>query len=122
MAEAESAGDTVVMVELDPRESSGVIPSDWIAVLRSKGGTNEVKGTISPVLRSAKGLSGAFLRDYAYYVYWVVFPLSTDKGEPLLSSSATEAELLVSINNKQGKVAWRIPESIRKRKPTARNQ
>lgn len=35
--EAERAGDTVVMVEIDPREGSGVIPNDWEAFLQPKG-------------------------------------------------------------------------------------
>jgi hypothetical protein len=79
----------------------------------------EVKGTVSPALRSLKGLSGTFQRDYAYDVYWVVFPLYGANGEALFPDSASEAELLVSISNKQGKVVWPIPESIRNRKPAA---
>jgi hypothetical protein len=33
LAEAEAAGGTVVLVEIDPREGSGVIPNDWTATL-----------------------------------------------------------------------------------------
>ena len=105
VAQAENAGDTAFMVELDPREGSGVIPSDWIAVLRSKGSTTEVKGKVSPALRSVKALSGIFQRDYAYEMFWVVFPLLDDAGKPVLSNSASDAELLVSLYNKQGKVS-----------------
>jgi hypothetical protein len=36
IAEAEAAGDTVVMVEIDPDEGSGVIPLDWQAFLQPK--------------------------------------------------------------------------------------
>ena len=113
VAEAEGVGDTVVMVEIDPREGSGVIPSNWLAVLRAKGSEREVRGTVSPALRQVKVLSGTMQRDYAYDLFWVVFPLVDDRGERLFGDAAT-AELLVEISNKQGKVAWFIPESIRK--------
>src|SRR6266705_4931635 len=41
VAEAEAAGDTVVLVEIDPREGSGVIPNDWLAFLRPRGGAED---------------------------------------------------------------------------------
>ena len=115
VAEAEGAGDTVIMVELDPREGSGIIPSNWVAVFRGKGSQTEVKGTVSPSLRSAKALSGTLPRDYAYDVFWVVFPLRDEKVSPVLPNSASEAELVVAIYNKEGKVTWPIPESIRRK-------
>tara|TARA_B100000315_G_C14350332_1_gene483701 strand:- start:3 stop:434 length:432 start_codon:yes stop_codon:yes gene_type:complete len=34
VTEAEAVGDTVVLVEIDPREGSGVIPLEWGAFLR----------------------------------------------------------------------------------------
>jgi hypothetical protein len=114
VVEAESVGDTVVMVEIDPREGSGVIPSNWLAVLRAKDSEREVKGTVTPVLRQVKALSGTTQRDYAYDLFWVIFPLVDDRGERLFGG-ATTAELLVEISNKQGKVAWPIPDAIRER-------
>ena len=36
----DEAGDTIIMVEIDPREGSGVIPTDWSASSRSKDGLN----------------------------------------------------------------------------------
>jgi hypothetical protein len=44
VAEAERAGDTVIMVELDPREGSGVIPSDWIATFGARNGEKRFGG------------------------------------------------------------------------------
>lgn len=40
-------------------------------------------------------------------------------GEPLFSDLDREAELMVSIYNKQGQVSWNIPDSIRARQASA---
>ena len=48
-------------------------------------------------------------------VFWVVFSLVSASGEALFLSSAREAELVVRIRDKEGRVHWPIPESIRKR-------
>jgi hypothetical protein len=37
VTEAGAAGDTVILVEIDPREGSGVIPLEWGAFLRTGG-------------------------------------------------------------------------------------
>ena len=111
VAEAEAAGDTVIMVELDPREGSGIIPSDWLAIFRGKGSSIEAKGTVVPTLRSVKALAGTVQRDYAYDVFWVTFPLVDEKRQAILPDSASEAELIVTIYDKQGKVTWQIPGS-----------
>ena len=113
VAEAEAAGDTVIMVELDPREGSGIIPSDWLAIFRGKGSSIETKGTVIPALRSVKALAGTVQRDYAYDVFWVTFPLVDEKRQAILPDSASEAELIVTIYDKQGKVTWQIPESLK---------
>src|SRR5438094_702766 len=84
VAEAEAVGDTVVMVELDPREGSGVIPSSWLAIFRAKGSSVEAKGMAVPAFRSVKALAGTVQRDYAYDVFWVVFPLVDEKGQAIL--------------------------------------
>ena len=60
-------------------------------------------------------LSGIAQRDYAYDMFWVVFPLHDEKGVALLSQSISEMELTVGINGKQGKVTWPIPDSIRRK-------
>lgn len=119
VTEAETVGDTVLMVEIDPREGSGVVPIDWQAFLQPKGvkagAPGAVTGTNTPRLRDIKALAGVAQRDYDYDVFWIVFPLKTEKGEPIFSESTTEAELVVRIYNKEGKVSWRIPNSIRSR-------
>lgn len=119
IAEAEKAGDTVILVEIDPREGSGVIPNDWTALLgpRTEGDkpSRTVQGVSNPKLRDVKALAGTERRDYAYDVFWVVFPLRTPDGQPLFADSDREAELLVRIYDKVGRVRWSIPDSIRKK-------
>lgn len=119
VTEAESVGDTVLMVEIDPREGSGVVPLDWQAFLQPRGvragAPGAVTGTNTPKLRDIKALAGVTQRDYDYDVFWIVFPLKNEKGAPIFSESTTEAELVVRIYNKEGKVSWRIPDSIRRR-------
>lgn len=68
---------------------------------------------------NVRALSGAFRRDYDYEVFWVVFPLVTETGKPLFPESVVEAELVVRIYNKEGRVNWPVPESIRRRPRTA---
>lgn len=117
--EAEQAGDTVILVEIDPREGSGIIPRDWTAHLMPRGadpaGTRAVRGTVAPKLRDVKALAGAAQRDYAYDIFWVVFPLRLADGQPLFGPEDQEAELAVRIYNKGGRVRWKIPDSIRQR-------
>lgn len=119
VTDAEAVGDTVFMIEIDPNEGSGVIPGNWQAFLQPKGLKQESSGAAtginSPKLRELKALSGVEKRDYDYDLFWMVFPLFTAKGEPLFSSSDKEAELVVRINNKEGKITFPIPESIRQR-------
>jgi len=115
---AESTGDTVIMVELDPREGAGVIPSDWVAFLRPVGTTDSartVTGVNTPKLREVPALAGVLRRNYDYDRFWVIFPLKTSSGQPLFSASDREAELVVGIYNQEGRVRWLIPESIRQR-------
>ncbi len=123
VAEAEAAGDTVVMIELDPHEGSGVIPGDWGAILRPNGAAQEERGsrgTDSPKLRNVPALNGVGRRDYAYDRFWMVFPLTNAAGQPLFSAGDTEAELEVRIRSREGRVRWPVPDFIR-RKISARN-
>lgn len=116
--DAEGRGDTVILVEIDPREGSGVIPGDWIALLRRKSDEDSgaaVPGVNRPELRSVKALSGASRRDYAYDIFWLVFPLVRPDGDPLFGDGDREAELVVRIQGKEGRVSWSIPRSIRER-------
>lgn len=114
--EAESIDGTVILVEIDPREGSGVIPSEWFSVLQAKtaNGREGVRGVVTPELRTIKALGSAARRDYSYDLFWVVFPLRTDEGEPLFREQDREAQLEVHIYEKVGMVRWPIPESIRR--------
>jgi hypothetical protein len=113
--EAEAAGDTVVIVEIDPREGSGVIPNDWEAFLQPKGRPEAaVRGTVAPRLRNVKALAGVLRRNYDYDRFWVTFSLTGEDGKPLFSLADQEAELVVRILDKEGHVDWPIPDSIRR--------
>ena len=115
--DAEAAGDFVILVEIDPREGSGVIPGDWVALL----GPRELAGAVplhaagvnSPKLRDIAALGAVPPRDYSYELFWVVFPLKTSEGKPVFNGSDKEAELSVRIQNRVGKVRWPIPEYLR---------
>ena len=116
--EAETAGDLVVMFEIDPREGSGVVPLDMVVLLRPKGGDGgtAIGGTLVPALRNIRALSGGFRRDYAYEQFWAVFPLREDRGAALLAPNVADAELVVRIYDKEGRVSWAIPSALRARK------
>jgi len=117
VAEAEAAGDIIVMIEIDPNEGSGVVPLDWRVFLQPKGlrvgETGAVTGIKSPQLRNVKALSGTVRRDYDYDVFWVVFPLTDENGQSLFADNLSQLELLVGIYNSEGRVSWQMPESIR---------
>ena len=118
-AEASAAGDTVVMVEIDPREGSGVIPNDWSAFLQPAG-TNgaeprALRGESRPQLREVKALSGVLRRNYDYDRFWVVFTLRHPDGQPLFGAGDTEADLVVRIADREGRVKWPIPASVKAR-------
>ncbi len=115
--EAEDAGDLVVMIELDPNEGSGVIPLDWRVFLQPKGARPESGSAIPGIkeqrLKNVKALSGVFRRKYDYDVFMVIFPLVDEDKKPLISSETPEIEVLVGIYNKEGRVYWRMPDSVR---------
>lgn len=113
--EAENAGPTVFLIELDAIEGSGVIPADWQAFLQSaklpEGSEGSMKGQSTPELWRLKGLAGTKEKDYKYERFWVVFPLTRKDGQPLFSVE-TEAELIIRVNSKEGKVSFRIPADV----------
>lgn len=117
VADAEAAGGTVVMVEIDPREGSGVIPDDWSAFLGPAGEGREgsgVRGANTPKLRDVKALSGVLRRNYDYDRFWVVFPLRRSDGTLLLAPGVTQAELVVRIADREGRVKWPVPPSFKR--------
>lgn len=122
VAEAESAGDLVMMIEIDPAEGSGVVPLDWRVFLQPggfvPGNDGAVTGIKSPQLRNIKVFRGVTKRDYEYDVFWVTFPLLDKGGNPAFADSVTSFELLVGIYKKEGKMTWPIPHSVRERMKT----
>jgi hypothetical protein len=118
VAAADSAGDVVILVEIDPREGSGVIPLDWRAFLQPKGekpgSSFSIPGIKSPQLRNLKALSGVMRRDYDYDLFWVVFPL-IENNVSVLSPNVSKIELVVGIYNHEGRVTWQFPESVREK-------
>lgn len=119
VAEAEATGDTVILIEIDPREGSGVIPLDWRVFLQPKGQKPGSRGGIpgikSPQLRNVNALSGVMRRDFDYDVFWVVFPLVDEKKVSMFPIGISDVELMVGIYNNEGWVTWRMPESVRDR-------
>lgn len=107
VAEADGAGGVVVMVEIDPREGSGVIPLDWEAFLQPEGQSADVvKGVNTPELRNVKALAGVLRRNYDYDRFWVVFP---DHAEAkYLVPGVENIELVVRIHDKEGRVQWPV--------------
>lgn len=119
VADAEAAGDLVMMIEIDPAEGSGVVPLDWRVFLQpggfKPGNDGAVAGIKSPHLRNMKVFRGVTKRDYEYDVFWVVFPLVDENKKPLFDDSVTSFELMVGIYKKEGKITWPISPSMRAR-------
>lgn len=117
--EAEEAGDLVAMIEIDPSEGSGVIPLDWRVFLQPKGLANDAEGAVagvkSPHLRKVKALGGVFRRDYDFDLFFVSFPLVDENKEPLISPDLAEIEVYVGVYKSEGRVSWRLPESVREK-------
>jgi hypothetical protein len=103
-----------MMVEVDPREGSGVIPNDWSAFLGPVGNDRDVvRGTNTPPLEKVKALRGVYRRDYSYELFWVVFSLKNANGAPLFPSGVTQAVLTVRISSKEGRVSFPVPTQLR---------
>jgi hypothetical protein len=115
VVEAETGIGTAFIVEIDPREGSGVIPRDWEAFLQVKErpGTG-VRGAIEPRLRDVRALAGVLRRNYDYDRFWVTFP-ATVEGKPLFGPDDRVAQLIVRIHDKEGKVEWPVPASMVRR-------
>lgn len=119
VAEAEAAGDTVFMIEIDPREGSGVIPLDWRVILQPKdlriGSEGAISGIKAPELRKVKALAGVARRDYDYDLFWVIVPLVNKDKSRVFPADLAQLQIFVGIYNSEGKLSWTIPESIRER-------
>ena len=110
--EAEAVDGTVIMVEIDPREGSGVIPLDWEAYLRPDGAEVMTPAIKNNDLRKLKVFESVTPRDYSYERFWLVFPYVTPEDEKLFLPSTSKCALFIRINDKEGRVNWTIPDSI----------
>lgn len=119
---AEAMADTIVLIELDPREGSGVIPLDWTAFLRPEHDPPEdsrtSRGVQLPQGRDNAALGGVERRDYDYDQFWVGFPLTTRDGR-FIFEGAVRAELIVRVGGSEGRVTWPVPSSIMARRVRA---
>lgn len=117
VAEAEIAAQTVVMVEVDPREGSGVIPNDWIAMLHPVSAQGQVgpgvRGHLDQKLREIRALTGTAKRNYDYDRFWLVFPLQREGAIDLVGSDTIQLELVVRISGKEGRVRWPVSAAAR---------
>jgi hypothetical protein len=116
--EAEVPGYTIIMIDLDPDEGSGVIPPDWGAFLGPRAAGKQdggawVRGLDKPALGQKRALAKALRRNYDYDRFWMAFPLETDAGAPVFAPGDREAELTVQIRGREERVRWPIPDSIR---------
>lgn len=104
------------MIEIDPREGSGVIPNDWIAVLEPRASKERaypvVSGHQAPERRSNTAFAGVLRRNYDYDRFWVIFPVRVD-GRPTIPNDATRVDLVVRIHDKEGRVSWPLTEELR---------
>ncbi|HEX9931090.1 MAG TPA: hypothetical protein VGB02_21320 [Pyrinomonadaceae bacterium] len=116
VSEAEQE-NLVILVEIDPREGSGVIPNDWRAFINSKNSAaNEsIRGIEKSNLRNYKALQPVVKRDYDYDLFWVSFSFKDKNGVSLWKSVPNELELIVGINEKEGKVTWKVTDALRLR-------
>ena len=112
VAEAETPEQTVVMVEVDPREGSGVIPNDWVATLHPVSTQGQVgsgsRGRLDQKLREMRALAGTVKRNYDYDRFWVVFPLLQEAAGALIQDDTVQLELVVRISGKEGRVRWPV--------------
>jgi uncharacterized protein with von Willebrand factor type A (vWA) domain len=117
VAEAEIADHTVVMVEVDPREGSGVIPNDWVAMLHPISTQGQVgpgsRGKLEQKLREVRALTGTVKRNYDYDRFWLVFPLRREGAIDLLQNDTAQLELVVRISGKEGRVRWPVSAAAR---------
>jgi hypothetical protein len=107
--QAERDSGVIVMIEVDPREGSGIIPDDWSAFLQPViNGTpgHPVRGLNTPGLRDVQALAGVLRRNYDYDRFWVVFPTRLEDGSPAVPRGSTHIELVVRILDREGTVRW----------------
>ena len=119
VSEAEKTAGLVALIEINPREGSGIIPLDWHTTLQPKGAKEDsplaIAGTPMPELRRVKAFATVAPRDYAYDVFWIVFPMRDPQGKLIWETPPDAIELVVDIRDKRGRVSWRVDDSLRQR-------
>ena len=118
VAAAEKFKGLIVIVEIDPREGSGVIPSSWRSSLKPKDAENSnsaLRGINRNDLREVAALKGSVNRDYDYDIFTVEFPLKDEDGNFIWKTVPTEIELTVGIYSKEGSVNWKVSEELKTR-------
>ena len=115
VAEAEQE-NLVVIVEIDPREGSGIIPNDWRAFIGSPNSSGDlIRGNSNSNLRNNKAFQSVSKRDYDYDMFWISFSLFDKNGNPLWKSVPNELELIVGIKDKEGRVTWKVTNDMKLR-------
>ena len=116
VSEAEKE-NLIILVEIDPREGSGVISNDWQAFIQAESSyaNQSIRGTNKNDLRNFKALQSVIKRDYDYDLFWVSFSLTDKNGIPLWKNVPNELELVVRINEKEGKVKWKVTNDLKLR-------
>jgi hypothetical protein len=115
---AEKFKSLIVIVEIDPREGSGVIPNSWRSSLKPKDAENSnsaLRGINRNDLREVAALKGSVNRDYDYDIFTVEFPLKDEDGNFIWKTVPTEIELTVGIYSKEGSVNWKVSEELKTR-------
>ena len=117
--EAEKVAGLVAIIEINPREGSGIVPLNWHATLQPKGAKEDsplaIAGINNPELRSVRALTTVASRNYDYDVFWVVFPMKDRQGKLIWETPPDKIEIVIDIRGKQGRMSWRINDSLRQR-------
>jgi hypothetical protein len=117
--EAEKVAGLVVVIEINPREGSGIIPLTWHAILQPKGAKEDsplaILGINRPDLRQLRALTTVAPRNYNYDVFWVVFPMKDRQGKLIWETPPDMIEIVINIGDKHGRMSWRVNDSLRQR-------
>lgn len=119
ITEAEKVAGLVAVIEINPREGSGIVPLNWWATLQPKGANEDsplaIAGINNPELRQFRALTTVAPRNYDYDVFWVVFPLRDRQGKLIWETPPDRIEIVIRIRDKQGRMSWRVNDSLRRR-------
>jgi hypothetical protein len=117
--EAEKIDGLVAIIEINPREGSGIIPLTWHAILQPKGAKEgsplSILGINRPDLRQFRALTTVAPRNYDYDVFWLVFPMKDREGKSIWETPPDTIEIVINIGEKHGRMSWRVNDSLRQR-------